>query len=116
MLRIGHVRDVHTHPIDDLCLAIGLGVERSVFCEIVVQQRLETWPKGVEEPILSIKDDGMWYTKVDPHSFKEYIASICHCDILLIGCEDGHLQNSINDHKHIVVSFLGEWKAIHVIH
>jgi hypothetical protein len=37
ILRIVHVRDVHNHPIDDLCLAIGLGVERSGFCELGVQ-------------------------------------------------------------------------------
>jgi hypothetical protein len=42
ILRIVDAQDVHNHAIDDLCLAIGLGVERSGFCEIGVQQRLET--------------------------------------------------------------------------
>jgi hypothetical protein len=37
MLRIVHVQDVHNHPIDYLCLAIGLGVESSGFCELGVQ-------------------------------------------------------------------------------
>ena len=34
MLRIVHVQDVHNHSIDDLGLAISLGVERSGFCEL----------------------------------------------------------------------------------
>ena len=29
MLRFVHAQDVHNHPIDDLCLAIGLGVDNS---------------------------------------------------------------------------------------
>jgi hypothetical protein len=45
MLRIVHAQDVHNHPIDNLGLAIGLGVERSGFCEFGVQQRPETRPK-----------------------------------------------------------------------
>jgi hypothetical protein len=110
MLRIVHAQDVHNHLIDDLYLAIGLGVERSGFCELGVQQRPETRPKGVEEPVVSVEDDGLWYPKVDPHSFKEELGSICHCDILLTGCEDGHLRKPINDHKHTVISLLGGWK------
>jgi hypothetical protein len=61
MLRIVHVQDVHNHLIDDLGLAIGLGVERSGFCDLGVQQRPETRPKGVEEPVVSVEDDGLWY-------------------------------------------------------
>jgi hypothetical protein len=76
MLRIVHVQDVHNHPIDDLCLAIGLGVESSGFCELGVQQRPETRPKGVEEPVVSVGDDGLWYPKVDPNSFEEELGSI----------------------------------------
>jgi hypothetical protein len=41
MLRIVCAQDVHNHPIDDLCLAIGLGVESSGFCELGVQQKQE---------------------------------------------------------------------------
>ena len=37
MHRIVHAQDVHNHLIDDLCLDIGLGVERSGFCEFGVQ-------------------------------------------------------------------------------
>jgi hypothetical protein len=37
ILRIIHAQDVHNHPIDYLGLAIGLGVERSGFCELGVQ-------------------------------------------------------------------------------
>jgi hypothetical protein len=42
MLIIVHVQDVHNHSIDDLSLAINLGVERNGFCELGVQQRPET--------------------------------------------------------------------------
>ena len=38
MLRVVHVQDVHNHPIDDLCLAISLGVESSGFSELGVNQ------------------------------------------------------------------------------
>jgi hypothetical protein len=36
ILRIIHVQDVHNHTIDELYLAIGLGVESSGFCELGV--------------------------------------------------------------------------------
>jgi hypothetical protein len=42
MLRIVHAKDVHNHLIDDHCLAISLGVERSGFCELGVHQRPKT--------------------------------------------------------------------------
>jgi hypothetical protein len=38
MLRVVHAQDVHNHLIDDLCLAIGLGLETSGFSELVVQK------------------------------------------------------------------------------
>jgi hypothetical protein len=38
MLRVVHAQDVHNHLIDDLCLAISLGVESSGFSELGVQQ------------------------------------------------------------------------------
>jgi hypothetical protein len=116
MLRIVHAQDVHNHQIDDLCLAIDLGVESSGFFELIVQQRLDNRPKGAEEPIVSVRDDALWYPKVDPHLFEEELGSICHHDILLIGCEDDHLRKPINDHKHAVISLLGGRQAKHVIH
>jgi hypothetical protein len=91
MLRILHVQDVQNHLIDDLGLDIVLWVESSVFCELGVQKRLETRPKGVEEPTVLIGDDGLWYPKVDPNSFEEEIGSIFRYEILLTGYEDGHL-------------------------
>ena len=51
----------------------------------------KTRPKHVEELVVSVEDDGLWYPKMDPHSFEEELGSIfCH-DILLAGCEDDHL-------------------------
>jgi hypothetical protein len=38
MLRVVHVQDVHNNTIEKLCLAICLGVERSGFSDIGVQQ------------------------------------------------------------------------------
>jgi hypothetical protein len=34
ILRFLHAQYVHNHPVDDLYLAICLGVERSGFCEL----------------------------------------------------------------------------------
>jgi hypothetical protein len=53
---------------------------------------------------------------MDPHLFEEDLGNIRHCDILLVGYKDGHLQKLINDHKYMVISFLGGWKAINEIH
>jgi hypothetical protein len=113
MLRIVHVQDVHNDHIEDLSLAIGLGVERIGFCELGVQQIPETRPKGDEEHDVLVGYDGMWYPKVNPSSFEEVIGSIGHCDSLLTGCEDVDLRKPINSHKHIVISM---WKTRHVIH
>jgi hypothetical protein len=82
----------------------------------LVSNRDQTRPKGVEEPVVLVGDDGIWYPKVDPHSFEEDIGGICRYDILLTGCEDVHLRKLINEHKHIVISLLGGRQAIHAIH
>jgi hypothetical protein len=91
-------------------------VERSGFFDLGVQQRLETRPKGVDELIVSVIDEGLWYPKVEPNSFKGEFGSIYCCDILLTSCEDGHLRKLINDHKHIVIFMLGGRQTRHVIH
>lgn len=41
MLRVLHEKDLHDHPIDDLCLTISLGVEGHGISEIGIQHRLE---------------------------------------------------------------------------
>jgi hypothetical protein len=71
--------------------------------------------KCIEEPVFPIKDDGLWYPKMDPYSFEE-LGSIYHGYIVLAGCEDGHLRKLINEHKYAVISLLGGQKARHVIH
>jgi hypothetical protein len=53
---------------------------------------------------------------MDPHSFEEEVGSICCCDALLTGCDNGHLRKSINHHKYIIFTMLGGRRAIHVIH
>jgi hypothetical protein len=37
MLRVLHAQYVHNHLIDNLCLAVGLGLESSGFSELGVQ-------------------------------------------------------------------------------
>jgi hypothetical protein len=116
ILGIIHAQDVHNHMIYDLCLAINLWVESSGLCELGVQKRPETRPKGAKEPAFLVRDDGLWYPKVDPHAFEEELSNICLYEIILTGCQDVHLQKSINEHKQTVISFLGGWKSIQVIH
>jgi hypothetical protein len=53
---------------------------------------------------------------MDPHSFEEELDIICRYDALLAGCENGHFRKPINHHKYTIISFLGGWKARHVIH
>jgi hypothetical protein len=48
--------------------------------------------------------------------FEEDLGSICHCDALFVGCENDHLRKPKNHQKYIIISFLGGWKASHVIH
>jgi hypothetical protein len=42
MLRVVHVQNVYDHPVDDLCLAISLGVESRGLSELGIQHRPET--------------------------------------------------------------------------
>jgi hypothetical protein len=58
----------------------------------------------------------LWYAKINPHSFKEELGSICPYDVPLANCEDGHIQKPINEHKYTIIAFLGGRKARHVIH
>jgi hypothetical protein len=53
---------------------------------------------------------------MEPHPFEEELGSICHCDVLLTGREDGRLLKPINYHKYIIIAFLGGSKTRHVIH
>jgi hypothetical protein len=116
MLRFIHVQDVHNHLINDLYLAIGVRVEGSGFSELGVQQSPETQPKCVEETNVLIGDDDLWYPKMNPHSFEEELGSICCCDSLLAGYENGHLWKSINHHKYSIIALLGGWKDRYLIH
>jgi hypothetical protein len=51
-----------------------------------------------------------------PHSFKEEFSSGFCCDILLASHHNGHLQESIDNHKNTVIAILSRRKARHVIH
>ena len=57
MLSIVHVQTMYNHPIDNLCLAISLGMESCGLSEFGVQHRPETEPKCIEELAVTIRDD-----------------------------------------------------------
>ena len=111
MLCIVHLQNVYDHPVDDLCLAISLGMERCGLSELGVQHRPKTRPKCNEEPTTLIRDDRLWDPKVYPHSFKEEFRSGFYCDILLASCHNGHLREIVDDHKNTVIAMLSRRKA-----
>lgn len=51
-----------------------------------------------------------------PHSLKEELNSGLYCDTLLGGRHDGHIRESVNDHKNAIVVVLSRRKAGYVIH
>jgi len=54
MLRVVHAHNVYDHPVDDLCLAIILGMESCGFSELGVQHQPEIGPKCTMEPAILI--------------------------------------------------------------
>jgi hypothetical protein len=78
--------------------------------------RDSTRQKCGEELVVLIRDDGLLYPKVYPHSFEEELDNIFLCDIIFVGYEDVHLRKPINDHKYMVISLPSRWKARHVNH
>jgi hypothetical protein len=51
-----------------------------------------------------------------PDSFKEDLGSGLCCDALLVGNQNFHLREAINNHKNKVISPLGGWEAQHVVY
>jgi hypothetical protein len=49
------------------------------------------------------------------HSKKSLAVAFC-CDTLLAGHHNGHLRESVDDHKNTVIAMLSRRKARHVIH
>jgi len=45
VLRVVHVQDVHDPFVDDLYLAISLGVKGHELSELCIQQQIEAWTK-----------------------------------------------------------------------
>ena len=54
MLRFLHAQNVYDHHVDDLYLAISLGMERFGLSELCVQHQLETGLKFTKEPAILI--------------------------------------------------------------
>ena len=50
------------------------------------------------------------------HSYKEKLNSGFCYDTLLVGFQNGHLIESVDDHENTVISMLSRRKAQHVIH
>jgi hypothetical protein len=44
---------------------------------------------------------------VYPYTLKEYLGGGLDCDTLLVGGQNGHLRESINNHKYTVIAMLG---------
>ena len=80
---IVHAQDMYDHPIDDLILAICLGVERSGFIELGIQQWLEARPKCAQESTIMVWDNSLWDLKMYLYSFKEELVIGFCCDALL---------------------------------
>jgi hypothetical protein len=53
---------------------------------------------------------------VYPHSFKEGFSSGFFSDILLANHHNGHLRESVDDHKNTVIAMISRRKSGHVIH
>ena len=107
---------MYDHPVDDLSLTISLRMEGCGLSEFGFQHRPEARPKCTEEPAVPIRNDRLWDPKVYPYSFKEEFSSGFCCDILLAGHHNGHLRESVDDHKKTVIAMLSRRKARHVIH
>ena len=111
ILWVLHAQNVYNHPVDDLYLAISLGMERCGLGELGVQHWLEVGPKCAEEPTIVIWYELLWDPKVHPHSFKEEFNSGLYCDILLAGRHNGHLRESVDDHENTVISIISRRNA-----
>jgi hypothetical protein len=46
-----------------------------------------------------------------PHSFKQELGNGLYCDALIASGHNHHLGKAIDNHKKIVISPLGGWKA-----
>jgi hypothetical protein len=49
----------------------------------------------------------MWEPKMNPNTLKEELNSGLDYDALLLGCQNCHLRELINDHEDIVITMLG---------
>ena len=116
MLWIVHAQNVYNHSVDDLYLAIYLGMESCGLGELGIQNWPEAGPKCAEEPAIPILYDRLWDPKVQAHSFKEEFSSGFCCDILLAGRHNGHLWEFVDDHENTVISLISRRHAWHVFH
>lgn len=46
-------------------------------------------------------------TKMNPNTLKEENNSGLCCDIILVGCQNGHLRDVMNNHKYTSFDILG---------
>jgi hypothetical protein len=44
---------------------------------------------------------------MNPNMFKEDLSGGLNCDALLVGCQNYHLRESINDHEDTFIPMLG---------
>lgn len=87
------------------------GVVNHGLSEHGIKHRPEAWPKCAKEPDFPIWDNGLWDPKVYPYSFKEYLSNVFSCDTLLVGFQNGHLIESIDDNDNTIISKPSRRKA-----
>ena len=71
MLGVVHAEYVHYHPINELRLAISLGMEGNQLDDFGVQQFPEAWKKCAHELAIPIWYNGLWDPKMYPYLFKK---------------------------------------------
>ena len=88
------MQDMPDHPVDYLCLPVGLGVEGGQFGQLGVHQRPQAGPESTDEPTLPILNNGPWQPKMNPNTLEEELSNGFCCDtIFLQGTRMAILQN-----------------------
>jgi len=101
---------LHDHPVDDLCLAISFGVEGHGPSELGIQQR-QSFDQNALRNILSLSKIMDCGIPKCTHTRSEKSFPVAFVMILVVGCQNGHLKESVDDHEGIAISMLGIRKA-----
>jgi hypothetical protein len=111
MLRIVHVQYVHNHRLMTSVWPLVWGWKAVDFVSLVSNRDQRLDQKVLRNLLSRSKMMVCGIPKWTHTHSKKILAVSIHCEILLIGYEDGHLQKPIHDHEHTVISLLGGWKS-----